>query len=117
MFDDYTTVLYSHKDINSKIDVVIEELKRVSNWFKANNLSVNASLKNYSTPQMTTVKNHEDINDTLANKILERVEFTKFLVVLIKVWLTWKSHTDCVLKTISRNIGVKNKLKYFIYTI
>ena len=66
------------------------------------------------TPQMTTVKNHEDLNVTLDNTILERVKFTKFLGVLIDECLTWKNHIDCVSKTISRNIGVMNKLKHSI---
>ena len=69
LFADDTTILYSHKDIKSKMDVVNEELKEVSNWFKANKLSVNASETNYmilGTPQMTGVKNHEDFNITLS---------------------------------------------------
>ena len=109
LFTDDTTILYSHKDIKSKVHVVNEELKEVSNWFKANILSVNASKTSYmilGTPQMTGVKNHEDFNVTLNDTILERVKFTKFLGVLIDECLTWKKHFDCVSKTISRNIGV-----------
>ena len=40
LFADDTTILYSHKDINSKIE-------EVTNWFKANNLLVNASKTNF----------------------------------------------------------------------
>ena len=38
LFADGTTILYSHKDLASKID---NELKEVTNWFKLNRLSVN----------------------------------------------------------------------------
>ena len=40
LFADDTTILYSHENIESKIDVVNVELKEVSNWFKTNKLSV-----------------------------------------------------------------------------
>ena len=48
--------------------------------------------------------------------VLERVKFTKFLGVLIDECLTWKNHIDCISKTVSRNIGVINKLKYSVPT-
>ena len=117
LFADDTTILYSHKDINSQVNVVNEKLKEVSNWFKANKLSVNASKTNYmilGTPHMTSVKVRKDLNVSLNNTTPERVRFTKFLGVLIDECLTWKQHIDCVSKTISRNIGVMNKLKYSI---
>ena len=117
LFADDTTILYSHKDLSSKIDVVNEELEEVSNWFKANKLSVNASKINFmilGTPKMTSTKTHQDFNITLNDTLLERVKFTKFLGVLIDECLTWKNHIDCISKTISRNIGVMNKLKYAI---
>ena len=85
LFADDTTILYSHKDINSQVNVVNEELKV-----------------------------RKDLNVSFNNTTLERVRFTKFLGVLIDECLTWKQHIDCVSKTISRNIGVMNKLKYSI---
>ena len=38
---------YSHPDISSKINLINKELREISNWFKANELSVNASKTNY----------------------------------------------------------------------
>ena len=117
MFADDTTILYSHKDINSRINTVNEELQEVNNWFKANKLSINASKTNFmilGTPHMTSTKAREDLNVILDNTALERVKFTKFLGVLIDECLTWKNHINCISKTISRNIGVMNKLKHYI---
>ena len=117
MFADDTTILYSHKDINSKINLINEELNEVSNWFKANKLSGIASKTNYmilGTPHMTSTKIREDFDVTLNNTALERVKFTKFLGVIIDECLTWKNHIDCIAKTVSRNIGVMNKLKHSI---
>ena len=64
-FANDATILYSQKDVSSyKVNVVNEELKEVSNWFKANKLSVNASKTNYmilGTPHMTSVKVRKDL--------------------------------------------------------
>jgi hypothetical protein len=114
LFADDTTILYSHENIESQINLVNKELKEVSNWFKANKLSINASKTNYmllGIPHITSAKQTDIILD---NTILERVQHTQFLGVLIDECLTWKWHIDCVSKTISRNIGVMNKLKHFI---
>ena len=43
MFADDITLLYSHPDISSEINVIKKELSEVSNWFK---LSVNGSKTN-----------------------------------------------------------------------
>ena len=64
LFADDTTIPYSHKDLSSKINVVNEALEEVSNWFKANKLSVNASKTNFmilGTPKMTSTKTHQDL--------------------------------------------------------
>ena len=43
LFADDTTILYLHSNIENQINLVNEALSEVSNWFKANKLSVNAS--------------------------------------------------------------------------
>ena len=91
LFADDTTILCSHKDINSKVNMVNEELQEVNNWFKANKLSINASKTNFmilGTPHMTSTKAREELNVMLDNTALERVKFTKFLGVLIDECLT-----------------------------
>ena len=117
LFADDTTILYSHPNIENQINRINEELKEVSNWFKANKLSVNASKTNYTilgTPRMVSNMDELNLNVILDSTTLEKVKHTKFLGVLIDDCLTWKNHIDCVSKTISRNIGVMNKLKHFV---
>ena len=116
-----STILYSSSDIVSKIPLVNRELTEVSNWFKANKLSVNATKTNYmimGTQYMTSMEDegvsnvHVDI--ILDNTKLQRVDNTKFLGVTIDENLSWKNHIDGITKTISRNIGMINKLKFFL---
>ena len=123
LFADDTTILYSSKHIVNELSLINRELSEVSNWFKANKLSVNASKTNYmimGTPKMTAMKTPD--NSTLQPNIdiilddtkLQRVAKTKFLGVIIDENLTWKDNIDGITKTISRNIGVINKVKYFL---
>ena len=122
LFADDTTILYSHPNIANQINRINEELKEVSNWFKANKLSVNANKNNnmiLGTLRMVSNMDELNVNVILDGTALEKVKDTKFLGVLIDDCLTWKNHIDCVSKTISRNIGaimVTNKLKYFVPT-
>jgi hypothetical protein len=89
LFADDTTILYSNKDIRSKFGLINNELKEVSNWFRANKLSVNATKTNYmvlGTPHMTSKNKNAIIDDVnvsaniiLDETALERVDSTRFL--------------------------------------
>ena len=116
LFADGTTILFSDKDISSKVDLINTELKEVTNWFKTSKLSVNASKTNFmimGTIHQTS-KPKNNIKVILDNVELSRVNKTKFLGVLIDENLTWKDHIDAISKTMSRNIGMINKLKHFV---
>ena len=119
LFADDTTILYSSSDIVSKIPVINRKLSEVSNWFKANKLSVNATKTNYmimGTQHMTSMEDQSVSNvDIILDKTkLKRVDKTKFLGVTIDENLSWKNHIDGITKIISRNIGMINKLKFII---
>ena len=93
LFADDTTILYSHPNIDNQINCKNEELKEVSNWFKANKLSVNASKTNYmilGTPYMVSNIDELDENVILDSTALERVRHTKFLVCLLMISLHGK---------------------------
>ena len=127
MFADDTTLLYSHPDIATKINLINKELSEICNWFKANKLSVNASKTNYmmlgtshttnkytygnvdssddcrtdigiNTGEHTTIT--QKINVILDDVSLERVNSTKFLGDIIDENLAWKHHIDAISKTI-----------------
>ena len=47
LFADDTTILFSSDDICSETNKINKELSEISNWFRANKLSVNASKTTY----------------------------------------------------------------------
>ena len=116
LFADDTTITYSHSDVMSKFDMINSELHEVTNWFKANKLSVNASKTNH----MLLGTNHklsrldESASIILDNTTLKRVNNTKFLGVTIDENLNWTNHIETISKNISRGVGIINKLKHFV---
>ena len=47
MFADDTNLFYSNKDINTLFKIANEELNEINEWFRANNLSINAGKTKY----------------------------------------------------------------------
>ena len=56
------------------------------------------------------------MNITLDGTVLEIVSSTKVLGLTIDNKLSWKPHIDSLCRTISQNIGVINKVKYYFPT-
>ena len=116
LFADDTTITYSHSEVISKFDMINNELQEVTNWFKANKLSVNAGKTNC----MLLGTNHklsrldEDASIILDNTNLKRVNDTKFLGVTIDENLNWTNHIETISKNISMGVGIINKLKHFV---
>ena len=96
--------------------MINNELQKVTDWFKANKLSINIDKTNFmimGTPQKT-FKFKNDVSVLLDGRCLSRVNKTKFLGVIIDENLSFKYHVEAISNTISRNIGILNKLKYFV---
>ena len=72
------------------------------------------------TPEITSIEIinvstlHSNGDIILVDTKRQRVTKTKFLGVIIDANLTWKNHIDRISKTISKNTGVINKVKYFM---
>ena len=103
---------FSHPNPNILARTVNEELKKVIQWIYANKLSLNI--------QKTKVMLFSNSLDSLPSNIsfdtspLEEVSSFKFLGVCVDNKLSWKSHIENICKIISRNIGVMNRLKYYL---
>ena len=46
--------------------------------------------------------------------VIKEVKSTKFLGITIDNKLSWKYHIDNICKTVSRNIGIINRVKQFL---
>ena len=112
LFADDSNIFFSHNNANHLLRSINVELKNVTDWIKANKLSLNLQKTNY----MLFSNKIDNLRGEIIfdNTVLDKVSTTKFLGVFIDHKLSWKTQIDNVCKTISRNIGVINKLKYFL---
>ena len=114
LFADDTPVFLSDKDVNVLYDTMNNELYEVCNWFKCNKLSLNASKTNL----MLLGTAYKTKNANVSHSIhldgcqLTRITNTKFLGMTIDENLTWKPHI--AKKLCSRNLGVLNKVMYYL---
>jgi hypothetical protein len=103
LFADDTTILYSG---NSESELN-NELGKVSNWFKANSLSLNVS----KTKCILFGRSRHLITPKFNNHIITKVENCKFLGVIIDKNLSWSEHIKVLKQKLSRAAGVLNRVK------
>ena len=111
-FADDTNLFFSHKNPDVLVNTINAELLKVSEWIKANKLSLNLLKTNYILFSNSLNSLPNDI--TFDNTTIEQVTHTKFLGVLVDNKLSWKSHIENICQTISRNIGVIYRLKSYL---
>ena len=91
LFADDTTILFSANSLHDLTSIVNTELCYVSDWFKANKLSLNISKTNYI---IFNKRAAADLTFTINfdNSPIVKVSTTKFLGVEIDEDLNWKDH-------------------------
>ena len=94
---------------NIIVDVINAELRKILEWIRANKLSLNLLKTNYILFSNSLTSLPTDI--ILDNTPLEQVSHTTFLGVVVDSKLSWKLHVENICKTISRNVGIINRLK------
>ena len=134
-FADDTSIFFSSKDLNNTVRVLNNELKNISDWLKANKLSLNidktkcvyfrktkynigskiskiSDLASNNGPLI----NNDNIPIYINNKLIQLSNSVNFLGVVLDNCLGFKDHITNVLHKISRNAGLINKLKYSLLT-
>jgi len=112
LFADDTTLLASNKSLSVLMSIINKELVVISEWLKANKLSLNIAKTNYiifrQKNEIASNVNFIQINNITINK----VPSTKFLGVQINSEFNWKDHINTITKKVSRAIGVIGRIKY-----
>ena len=112
LFADDSNVFFSHKNPHTLVRTINLELKKVTQWIRANKLSLNLQKTKYMIFSNTLETLPESI--ILDETPLEKVSSIKFLGITVDNKLSWKIHIGNIIKTISRNTGIINRLKSFL---
>ena len=90
-----------------------KELTKISNWLKANKLSLNAKKTKFMIFHMPQKKIEYPVLQ-IDGAYIECVNDFNFLGITINNHLNWQSHTNKIANKISKTIGILNKLKHFL---
>ena len=125
LFADDTTIYMASNNINEIITSITNDMTLLTDWFRANKLSLNVSKTNYMV--FTNTPHHiPQFSLYIENKLLNRVENVKFLGIHIDHKLDWGTHIQkCKNKILSglyalrnvRNLLLHSHMKSLYYTL
>ena len=83
LFADDTNIFFSHKDFNLLPEIVYSEMPKLTQWCRANKLSINFKKSNFMVFRPRQRKQTLDISIQIDNNVTERVKETVFLGVIL----------------------------------
>ena len=115
-FADDTTLFATGPNLTDLVCAINTELNHINAWINLNKLSLNASKTNYMILSSAR-KEYDPSNPVLhfGGQIIQRVESTKFLGVIIDDSLTWKLHIDHICSKASKGIGILRRARQVLY--
>jgi hypothetical protein len=108
-----TSVLSSFETNKTAETNINNELAKISTWLKVNKLSLNIKKTKYMIFH-TTQKQITQLSLKIDGTDINRVKEFNFLGLIINENLNWKTHSEKVSNSISKTIGILNRLKHFL---
>jgi hypothetical protein len=111
LFADDTSLFISGKDVNELIQIMNNELIKVTNWLECNKLSLNiqkTKVMIFSSKRRTFTMNSEII---IKGHFIDKVKEIKFLGVLLDNKLSWFSNIQKVKNKVAKSIGLISKAR------
>ena len=115
LFADDTNVFYSHVDSSILTRVLKTEIDKLSEWFKANKLSLNLDKTKYMLFKSKQKKESLNINLDINNCEIKQVYEVVFLGVILDEHLSWKPQIAHVANKISKSIGIIFKSSFYLF--
>ena len=101
LFADNTTVYKGHRNKNYLRWCIETDLKKLTDWFKANKLTVNIN----KTVFMSFGSKDDRLTDIeIGGEIIRHSESTKFLGLWIDDKLNWNKHCNILMTKLKRNL-------------
>jgi len=94
MFADDTTIYVTGRNVRFLYRKINEDLKKITQWFKDNSLSLNIEKTSYILFKNMNNRSNFNGNIYIDGKAIQKVNQTKFLGVYIDEHLNWNSHVQ-----------------------
>ena len=114
LFADDTTIYLSSNDIPYLFTQLNQELQMLTDWFRANKLSLNVAKTNYMLFTYSSQQIDPQIDIHLANSSIKRAKCAKFLGIYIDEKLKWDEHIYNMNKKISKSFFAIRKARHVL---
>ena len=111
LFADDTNVFNSHSCIETLIEQTNIELEKISEWFRANKLTLNLDKTNYIL--FRSYKKPPPITQSVLSIMgapIAQVQSCKFLGVFVDQHLSWREHIYHISSKIAKNVGILSRI-------
>ena len=113
MYADDSSIVATGNSVAEASSNLNISLNKISQWFTRNRLLINASKSNVMVIGIRNTTNHaQELNIKFDNNILQKVQHTKLLGIVIDENLSFNKHIDHLIKKISPKIAVLHRLRY-----
>ena len=107
LYADDTSVLVNNENIHKLLEILNNELNKLSTWLKSNILSLNVNKTHYILFHRARINLPDAfLNVYMSNSRLTHVECCKYLGVILDSKMSWVQHITYVKKTFSKGIGI-----------
>ena len=114
LFADDTSTIYSHNDLKNIEETYNNELKNVSEWLRANKLSLNVLKSKLVIFHSKYKKINQNIKIEIDKTAIKETNYAKYLGVLLDKNLTWNEHIQSINLKISKGNGILYRIRDFV---
>ena len=113
-FADDTNLLYINKSLKVLCKKVNYDLKGITNWLNANRISLNVNKTEFVIFRSPRKLINYEINIRLNGQRLYPSSYIKYLGVLLDEHLSWKPHTNELIKKLNRSNSMLAKIRHYV---
>ena len=113
-FADDTNILIKNKSLKQRKKQLNLDLRNLSNWLKANKISLNASKTELLIFRHPNKKINYDLKIKIDGKRLIPSKYIKYLGIVIDEHLNWDYHVDTLAPKLARAIGMLMKVRHYV---
>ena len=114
LFTDGTYVFIDGANFENISKILNTELEKVNMLLKANKLTIHTKKTHYMMFHRTRIKHNTNIKILITNNIVDHINNTKCLGVIIDSKLNWAAHILYIKIKMSKSIGILLKIRKFL---
>ena len=117
MFAGNTNLFFKSKTVKTLFLKANIELKKISEWFQANKLSLNKDKTRFTLFHKLQDRDNLPLQLPVLkinNYEIKRLTSIQFLGVMVDKNLNWKDHINIIQNKLSKNLGLLHKAKQFL---